>query len=67
MRNSSGSASNSQRFPRTLRLRSTSNTLKIAAPDSEPALRTLYAELGFTSLMRDLAPDPAAQSAQPTD
>ncbi len=42
------------------------NALKIALPD-EPALRTLFGELGFTSMMRDLAPDPAAQSAQPTD
>src|SRR5580700_5657933 len=42
------------------------NALKIASPD-EAALRTLFGELGFTSMMRDLAPDPAAQSAQPTD
>src|SRR6202142_552717 len=43
------------------------NALKISAPD-EVALRTLFAELGFTSMMRDLAPDPAAaQSSQPTD
>src|SRR5271169_5338498 len=42
------------------------NALKIASPD-EAALRTLFAELGFTSMMRDLAPDPAAQSSQPTN
>ena len=42
------------------------NALKIASPD-EAALRTLFGELGFTSMMRDLAPDSAAQSAQPTD
>src|SRR5208282_3459379 len=42
------------------------NMLKIASPD-EAALRTLFAELGFTSMMRDLAPDPAAQSSRPTN
>jgi DNA polymerase I len=42
------------------------NALKIASPD-EAALRTLFAELGFTSMMRDLAPDPAAKSSQPTN
>jgi DNA polymerase I len=43
------------------------NVLKISAPD-EAALRTLFGELGFTSMMRDLAPDTAAaQSSQPTD
>jgi DNA polymerase-1 len=39
--------------------------LRRCAPDVE-ALRTLYAELGFTSLLRDLAPSSAA-GAQRTD
>jgi DNA polymerase I len=42
------------------------DVLKISAPD-ETALRALFAELGFTSMMRDLAPDPAAQPSQPTN
>src|ERR1700735_131988 len=42
------------------------DVLKISAPD-ETALRTLFAELGFTSMMRELAPDPTAQPSQPTN
>ena len=42
------------------------NALKIAAPD-ESALRALFSELGFTSMMRDLAPDTSTQSSQVTD
>jgi DNA polymerase I len=40
--------------------------LKLNAPD-ERALRTLFTELDFTSLMRDLAPDTTAGSSLPTD
>ena len=42
------------------------DALKITAPD-EPALRALFSELGFTSMMRDLAPDTTAQPSQLTD
>ncbi|MGA8074086.1 MAG: DNA polymerase I [Candidatus Acidiferrales bacterium] len=42
------------------------NALKITEPD-EAALRALFTELGFTSMMRDLAPDTTAQPSQVTD
>ncbi len=42
------------------------NALKITAPD-EAALRALFSELGFTSMMRDLAPDTTTQPSQVTD
>ncbi len=41
------------------------DALRQQPPDTE-ALRNLYAELGFTSLLRDLAP-PATAGTQPTD
>jgi DNA polymerase-1 len=40
--------------------------LRASDPDVE-ALRALYAELGFTSLLRDLPAAPAAKSATPSD
>ncbi len=40
--------------------------LRASDPDVE-ALRALYAELGFTSLLRDLPAAPAAASATPSD
>jgi DNA polymerase-1 len=40
------------------------DALRLAAPDTE-ALRALYTELGFTSLLRELSP--AAPSAEATD